>query len=69
MQPVNAADQPMFSSDYIPPVCQDFSVGQVDKRAFFSPNFPDVYPNNTECVHVIEGIFSRCLFPSALANM
>jgi len=38
-------------------VCQNFSVGDRNKGEFYSPRFPNEYPNNTECIAVITGQF------------
>ncbi len=35
--------------------CQQFVEGDRDKKTLFSPRYPLNYPNNTDCVHVIEG--------------
>ncbi|XP_076303249.1 neuropilin and tolloid-like isoform X2 [Lasioglossum baleicum] len=39
---------------HIPDVCEKFSVGDETKQEFYSPNYPDNYPNLTECVRVLE---------------
>ncbi|KAK3086388.1 hypothetical protein FSP39_017746, partial [Pinctada imbricata] len=38
-------------ADKIPPQCVNFSYGHME---FFSPMFPQKYPNNVDCVHTIE---------------
>lgn len=35
--------------------CQQFVEGNGEKRTLYSPKYPSFYPNNTDCVHVIEG--------------
>lgn len=37
------------------PLCDRFSVGDIYKRTIYSPGFPGFYPNNTDCVVVLEG--------------
>ncbi|XP_017793743.1 PREDICTED: neuropilin and tolloid-like protein 2, partial [Habropoda laboriosa] len=39
---------------HVPDVCEKFSVGDETKQEFYSPNYPDNYPNLTECVRVLE---------------
>ncbi|XP_076174529.1 neuropilin and tolloid-like [Ptiloglossa arizonensis] len=39
---------------HVPDVCEKFSVGDEAKQEFYSPNYPDNYPNLTECVRVLE---------------
>ncbi|XP_076629603.1 neuropilin and tolloid-like [Colletes latitarsis] len=39
---------------HVPDVCDKFSVGDEAKQEFYSPNYPDNYPNLTECVKVLE---------------
>nr|XP_012137346.1 PREDICTED: uncharacterized protein LOC100879659 [Megachile rotundata] len=39
---------------HVPDACDKFSVGDEVKREFYSPNYPDNYPNLTECVKVLE---------------
>lgn len=34
--------------------CEKFQVGDLTKREFYSPNYPDPYPNLTDCVRVLE---------------
>jgi hypothetical protein len=38
-------------------VCQNFTIGDRNKGEFYSPRFPNEYPNNTECIAVITGMF------------
>ncbi|KAL1115037.1 hypothetical protein AAG570_007068 [Ranatra chinensis] len=35
--------------------CKAFVVGNPDKKEFYSPNYPDHYPNHTDCIRVLEG--------------
>lgn len=35
--------------------CDDFRIGNKHKREFYSPNWPNNYPNQTNCVKVLEG--------------
>ncbi|XP_053980364.1 uncharacterized protein LOC128877245 [Hylaeus volcanicus] len=39
---------------HVPDVCEKFSIGDEIKKEFYSPNYPDNYPNLTECVRVLE---------------
>lgn len=39
---------------HIPDICEKFQVGDQAKREFYSPNYPDPYPNLTNCVRVLE---------------
>ncbi|XP_015431656.1 PREDICTED: uncharacterized protein LOC107187962 [Dufourea novaeangliae] len=39
---------------HVPDVCEKFSSGDEVKQEFYSPNYPDNYPNLTECVRVLE---------------
>lgn len=41
--------------------CLNFTVGNSEIHEFFSPNFPNNYPNNTECERVIRGKQSKSL--------
>nr|KAF7429169.1 hypothetical protein H0235_005567 [Vespula pensylvanica] len=34
--------------------CEKFLLGDEAKREFYSPNYPNPYPNHTECVRVLE---------------
>jgi len=38
-------------------VCHNFTVGDRNKGEFYSPRFPNDYPNNTECVAVLVAPF------------
>ena len=40
---------------HVPDVCDKFSVGDESKREFYSPNYPDNYPNLTECIKILKG--------------
>ncbi|TGZ54455.1 Uncharacterized protein DBV15_09130 [Temnothorax longispinosus] len=40
---------------HIPSECEKFEVGDPAKREFYSPNYPADYPNNVNCVRVLEG--------------
>jgi hypothetical protein len=35
--------------------CRAFEVGNPDRGEFYSPNYPDNYPNNIECTRLLEG--------------
>lgn len=37
--------------------CQSFSVANLEKKEFYSPLYPNNYPNNTECILRLEGMF------------
>ncbi|XP_077274404.1 neuropilin and tolloid-like isoform X1 [Temnothorax americanus] len=39
---------------HIPSECEKFEVGDPAKREFYSPNYPADYPNNVNCVRVLE---------------
>jgi hypothetical protein len=47
-------DQPEVS-DSVPAECWNFTHGDPNNMEFFSPNFPNLYPNNVNCAHYIEG--------------
>lgn len=36
-------------------VCYNFTVGDRSKGEFYSPRYPNEYPNNTECIAVLTG--------------
>ena len=38
-------------------VCHNFTVGDRNKGEFYSPRYPNDYPNNTECVAVLQAPF------------
>lgn len=40
---------------HVSDVCEKFSIGEEAKQEFYSPNYPDNYPNLTECVKVLKG--------------
>jgi hypothetical protein len=35
--------------------CKEFTQGNPVRREFYSPNYPGNYPNNTECIRLLEG--------------
>jgi hypothetical protein len=35
--------------------CKEFTQGSAERREFYSPNYPGNYPNNTECIRLLEG--------------
>nr|XP_033333828.1 uncharacterized protein LOC117224798 [Megalopta genalis] len=39
---------------HVPDACEKFNAGDEAKQEFYSPNYPDNYPNLTECVRVLE---------------
>ncbi|XP_076239143.1 neuropilin and tolloid-like [Calliopsis andreniformis] len=39
---------------HVADVCEKFNVGDEAKHEFYSPNYPDNYPNLTECIRVLE---------------
>ncbi|XP_070160371.1 uncharacterized protein Neto [Polyergus mexicanus] len=39
---------------HVPDKCEKFYVGELAKREFYSPNYPDQYPNLTDCIRVLE---------------
>lgn len=36
-------------------ICYNFTVGDRNKGEFYSPMYPNNYPNNTECIALITG--------------
>lgn len=36
-------------------VCYNFTHGDPNKGEFYSPGYPNNYPNNTDCTFVITG--------------
>ncbi|EGI61608.1 hypothetical protein G5I_10172 [Acromyrmex echinatior] len=40
---------------HVPDLCEKFQIGDPIKREFYSPNYPELYPNSTNCVRVLEG--------------
>ncbi|KAG8240119.1 hypothetical protein J437_LFUL019756 [Ladona fulva] len=40
------------------PACYNFSVGNPEKGEFFSPNYPNNYPNHTDCIRVLSSEYS-----------
>ncbi|EZA61093.1 hypothetical protein X777_08305 [Ooceraea biroi] len=40
---------------HVPDICEKFQIGDEVKREFYSPNYPEAYPNQTDCVRVLEG--------------
>lgn len=40
---------------HVPDVCEKFTVGDETKQEFYSPNYPDNYPNLTDCIKVLKG--------------
>ncbi|KYN20659.1 hypothetical protein ALC57_06976 [Trachymyrmex cornetzi] len=40
---------------HVPDLCEKFQIGDPIKREFYSPNYPESYPNSTNCVRVLEG--------------
>ncbi|BET00095.1 CUB domain [Nesidiocoris tenuis] len=47
-------DEPMLPPAEISPKCEAFVIGQPTKNTFYSPNYPDLYTNNTDCVKIID---------------
>ncbi|XP_031842369.1 neuropilin and tolloid-like [Nomia melanderi] len=39
---------------HVPDACEKFNIGDETKQEFYSPNYPDNYPNLTECIRVLE---------------
>lgn len=39
--------------------CYNFTIGNKHLKEFYSPNFPNFYPNDTECERVIQGKLSE----------
>lgn len=37
------------------PQCESFVIGDPDSKMLYSPGYPNIYPNNTDCVVVLEG--------------
>ncbi|KYM96870.1 hypothetical protein ALC62_12446 [Cyphomyrmex costatus] len=40
---------------HVPNSCEKFQIGDPTKREFYSPHYPEPYPNSTNCVRVLEG--------------
>ena len=57
-------------SDSVPAECWNFTYGDPTNMEFFSPNFPNLYPNNVICAHYIEGKSKENsrLFPLSLTR-
>ncbi|KAF6197649.1 hypothetical protein GE061_008615 [Apolygus lucorum] len=47
-------DDPSMMRPEISPKCEAFINGNPTKNTFYSPNYPDLYTNNTDCVKVID---------------
>lgn len=45
---------------HVPDICEKFQVGDETKREFYSPNYPEPYPNSTNCVRVLKGKSFSC---------
>nr|KAG5707213.1 hypothetical protein BaRGS_017897 [Batillaria attramentaria] len=45
---------PPMTADPISPDCYNFTYGNWRRQEFYSPNFPDDYLNNTDCVLYLE---------------
>ena len=56
----NAGHIPQASGDYVPQKCWNFTLGDWKRQEFYSPQFPDVYPNNTECMQLLKGTEYIC---------
>lgn len=54
-KPYNVNDVIRRQMRHVPDVCDKFSVGDESKREFYSPNYPDNYPNLTDCTKVLKG--------------
>ncbi|XP_020286110.1 uncharacterized protein LOC109855858 [Pseudomyrmex gracilis] len=39
---------------HVPDKCERFQIGDPAKQEFYSPHYPDPYPNETDCVRVLE---------------
>jgi len=37
------------------PGCFNFSYGAPDRMEFYSPSYPNNYPNHTDCIKVLKG--------------
>ena len=48
---------PKASGDYVQQKCWNFTLGDWKRQEFYSPQFPDVYPNNTECIQLLKGMY------------
>jgi len=40
------------------PICHNFSAGAPDRMEFYSPNYPNNYPNHTDCIKVLKGAYA-----------
>lgn len=47
---------------HVQDTCEKFTVGDEAKQEFYSPNYPDNYPNLTECTRVLKG--EQTVFPA-----
>ncbi|XP_046386437.1 uncharacterized protein LOC124156137 [Ischnura elegans] len=52
-RPPRNLDLVTFPSDNVP-ACFNFSVGNPEGGEFFSPNYPNNYPNHTDCTRVLQ---------------
>ncbi|XP_043802379.1 uncharacterized protein LOC122720037 isoform X2 [Apis laboriosa] len=53
-KPYNVNDVIRRQMRHVPDVCDKFTVGDESKREFYSPNYPDNYPNLTDCTKVLK---------------
>ena len=46
---------PPVVGDFVPQNCWNFTLGDWRQHEFYSPNFPEFYTNNTECIQLLVG--------------
>ncbi|XP_059473149.1 neuropilin and tolloid-like protein 2 isoform X2 [Neocloeon triangulifer] len=51
---VSTEDEGSIEGSSTLPLCQNFSVGAPEKMEFYSPNYPNNYPNHTDCIKVLK---------------
>ena len=43
--------------DYTPQICWNFTHGDTNQHEFYSPGYPQNYPNSTQCIGLLVGKF------------
>lgn len=54
---------------HVPDACEKFSIGDETRQEFYSPNYPDNYPNLTECIRVLEGERTLSLYTGTFTDV
>lgn len=49
-----ADDTRRSSRSFTPSKCYNFTIGNPEIKAFYTPRYPNNYPNNTDCIRIIE---------------